>query len=156
MPKAGLVFQKKDEYMTPKDIVDFFGPFDYDPATTDKQAKQLGIKKYDTIKSNGLNTDWSKFDKIWINPPFTHKFDFLEKAINTNSHIFFLMPIETMTTNRFHKIMENYRGGYVMWIPNGRIKFDDGTGKCQSPAFGTVVLELHGKKKRIKYWSLNA
>lgn len=111
MPKAGLVFQKKDEYMTPKDIVDFFGPFDYDPATTDKQAKQLGIKKYDTIKSNGLNTDWSKFDKIWINPPFTHKFDFLEKAINTNSHIFFLMPIETMTTNRFHKIMENYRGG---------------------------------------------
>lgn len=34
MPKAGIQFQKKDEYMTPKKVIDFFGPFDYDPATT--------------------------------------------------------------------------------------------------------------------------
>lgn len=25
MPKAGLQFQKKDEYMTPKEVVDFSG-----------------------------------------------------------------------------------------------------------------------------------
>lgn len=155
MPKAGLQFQKKDEYMTPKEVVDFFGPFDYDPATTKEQAKALGILNYDTILSDGLKTDWSQYNKIWINPPFTRKFEFLEKAVKTDAHIFFLMPIETMTTGKFHKIMDNYGGGYIMWIPNGRIKFDDGSGKCSFPAFGSVVLELCGKRKRIKYWGLD-
>jgi phage N-6-adenine-methyltransferase len=155
MPKAGIVFQKKDEYMTPKEVVDFFGPFDYDPATTDKQAKALGIKNYDTIKTDGLKTDWSKFGKIWVNPPFTRKFEFLEKAIRSKSHVFFLLPIETLTTGKFHNVMKEYEGGYVMWVPDGRIKFDDGSGKSSSPAFGSVVLELQGEKKCIKYWSLN-
>lgn len=155
MPKAGIQFSQKDEWYTPKEVIDFFGPFDYDPATTDAQAKVFGISNYDTISTDGLKTDWSKFDKIWINPPFTRKFEFLKKAINTHSHIFFLMPIETMTTGKFHEIMKGYGGGYIMWIPNGRIKFDDGSGKCSSPAFGSVVLELHGKRKRIKYWSLD-
>lgn len=43
-----------------------------------------------------------------------------------------------------------------MWIPDGRIKFDDGSGKSSSPAFGTVILELCGKRKRIKHWSIDA
>jgi len=157
MPKAGIQFSKKDEWYTPKEVIDFFGPFDYDPATTDVQAKYLGIPNYDTISSDGLKANWSQYDKIWINPPFTRKFEFLKKAIDIESHIFFLMPIETMTTGKFHKIMSSYRGGYTLWIPNGRIKFDDGSGNCSSPAFGSVILELHGRVKRIKrikYWSL--
>lgn len=155
MPKAGIQFQKKDEYMTPKEVIDFFGPFDYDPSTTDAQAKLCNIQNYDTIATDGLKSDWSKFKKIWINPPFTRKFEFLEKAAKTNSHIFFLMPIETMTTGKFHKIMNSYVGGYIMWIPNGRVKFYDESGECSSPAFGSVVIELCGKRKRIKYWSLD-
>lgn len=155
MAKAGLVFQKKDEYMTPKEVIDFFGPFDYDPATTKEQAETLGILNYDTILSDGLKTDWSQYDKIWINPPFTRKFEFLEKAVKTDSHIFFLMPIETMTTGKFHDIMRHYRGGYIMWLPNSRIKFEDGSGKSSFPAFGSIVLEFCGKRKRIKHWRLN-
>ena len=155
MAKAGIQFSNKDEWYTPKNIVNFFGDFDYDPATTKERAELLGILNYDTIDTDGLKTDWSQYDKIWINPPFTRKFDFLEKAVKTDSHIFFLMPIETMTTGKFHKIMNNYGGGYIMWVPNGRIKFDDGSGICSSPAFGSVVLELCGKRKRIKYWNLD-
>lgn len=155
MAKAGIQFSKKDEWFTPKEVIDFFGPFDYDPATTKEQARALGILNYDTILSDGLKTDWSQYDKIWVNPPFTRKFEFLEKAINTNSHIFFLIPIETMTTGKFHEIMGKYKGGYIMWVPNGRIKFDDGSGNCSSPAFGSIVLELCGKRKRIKYWNIN-
>ena len=154
MPKAGLQFQKKDEYMTPKEVVDFFGPFEYDPATTDTQSAHLGIKNYDTIVTDGLKTDWSQFDRIWVNPPFTRKFDFLKKAICSGSHVFFLMPIESMVTSKFHKIMAGYGGGYTMWLPNGRIKFDDGSGRHSSPAFGSVVLELYGKTKRVKHWSI--
>lgn len=154
MAKAGIQFQKKDEYMTPKDVVDFFGPFDYDPATTKKQSKVLGIPNYDTIKTDGLKSDWNKYGRIWINPPFTRKFEFLEKAVSCKSHIFFLLPIESMTTKRFHEIMKAYRGGYIVWLPNGRIKFDDGTGLKTSPAFGSVVIELWGDERRIKHWEL--
>lgn len=153
MPKAGIVFQKRDEWYTPKEIVDFFGPFDYDPATTKDRAKAFGILNYDTIQTDGLKTDWTKYDKIWVNPPFTKKFEFLEKAIKSKKHVYFLMPVETITTKKFHDIMSN-GGGYIMWVPNGRIKFENGISKTDSPAFGSVVLELNKRVKTIKYWKL--
>lgn len=155
MPKAGIQFSKKDEWYTPKEVVDFFGSFDYDPATTKKQAKRLGIKNYDTIQTDGLKSDWTKYDKIWVNPPFTRKFDFLKKALESKKNVFFLMPIETITTKKFHDIMDGY-GGYTMWVPNGRIKFEDGSSVASSPAFGSVVLELNKRTKTIKHWSLYA
>lgn len=159
MAKAGLVFQKKDEYMTPKEVVDFFGPFEYDPATTKEQAERLDIPYYDTAETNGLKQDWRRFSKIWINPPFTRKFEFLQKAMEVmlwnDVKIFFLMPAETITTKKFHEII----GGqpYTLWIPDGRIKFEDGSGKGSSPAFGSVVVELDNKfvGTQIKHWRLN-
>ena len=147
MPKAGIQFQKKDEYMTPKEVVDFFGPFDYDPATTKEQAEYLGIPHYDTIETDGLKADWTQYHSIWINPPFTKKFDFLYKLMNSLSlpnHIrtvCVLLPIETLTTKRFHQIVKE---PFNLIVPNGRIKFDDGSGKCSSPAFGCVI---GGEKK---------
>ena len=141
MAKAGLVFQKKDEYMTPKEVIDFFGPFDYDPATTTERAEYLDILFYDTIETDGLRQNWSRFDKIWLNPPFTRKFDFLQKTLETvlwhDTKIFFLIPVETITTKKFHEIV----GGqpYRMWVPDGRIKFEDGSGGGSSPAFGSSV-----------------
>lgn len=152
MPKAGIQFSKKDEWHTPKEVVDFFGPFDYDPATTEELAKFLGIANYDTIETDGLKTDWTKYDKIWVNPPFTRKFEFLDKAIKSKKQVFFLMPVETTTTKSFHDIMGET--GYTMWVPNGRIKFEDDRGVGESPAFGSVVLELNKKQKTIRHWKL--
>lgn len=114
MPKAGIQFTDKDEWYTPKEVVDFFGPFDYDPATTDDRAKYFGIKNYDTIMTDGLKKDWTKFNKIWINPPFTLKFEFLEKAVKCNKHVFFLIPIESIVTHRFNDIMSKYGGVYYV------------------------------------------
>lgn len=70
---------EQDNCYTPKYIVDYFGNFDYDPATTKEQANYLNIKNYDTIETNSLNKEW-KYNKIWINPPFSNKFEFLKKA----------------------------------------------------------------------------
>lgn len=143
MAKAGLQFSRKDEWKTPREVVDFFGQFDYDPATTKEQAEYLDILDYDTIDTDGLKSDWGDYGKIWVNPPFTKKFEFLQKAVRTVSEfpvkIFFLLPAETITTKKFHEII----GGqpYRMWVPNGRIKFEDGSGGG-SPAFGSIVLEF--------------
>lgn len=75
-----LVYKKDNEWYTPAKLVNYFGEFDYDPATNENKAKEFGIKNYDSIETDGLKSDWSKYKRIWINPPFTLKKEFLIKA----------------------------------------------------------------------------
>lgn len=83
MSKGQLNFTKDNEYYTPKKVVQYFGDFDYDPATTKEKAEEFSVKYYDTIETDGLKQDWTKYKKIWINPPFTDKHKFVEKAYET-------------------------------------------------------------------------
>jgi phage N-6-adenine-methyltransferase len=143
MAKSQVQFTKDNEYYTPKEFVDRFGGFDYDPATTEEKAKEFGINTFDTLETDGLSRDWTGFGKIWINPPFTRKHEFLAKAWETyqksKNDIYILFPIEFLTTARFHRVC----GGGKLYIPNGRIKFESGLGKkSSSPAFGSVVMKL--------------
>ena len=76
MPKAGLQFNKQDEYWTPDEVWDDILPhIDYDPCTTDAQAKKHGILRYDTIQTDGLKRDWTQFSTIYVNPPFCIAYD---------------------------------------------------------------------------------
>jgi len=109
---------KDNEYYTPKEIVARFGQFDYDPATTPEKATEFGIENYDTIKTNGLTKDWTKFRRIWCNPPFTLKHEFLAKACETyrktHADIYFLFPVEFTTTKRFHEALGELGGGHLL------------------------------------------
>jgi DNA N-6-adenine-methyltransferase (Dam) len=109
MAKSQVQFTKDNEYYTPKEFVDRFGKFDYDPATTQEKAKEFGIERYHTIFTDGLSQDWSFYKRIWINPPFTRKHEFLKKAWETyqevGNEIYILFPIEFITTARFHKLV---------------------------------------------------
>lgn len=150
MAKASVQFTKDNEYYTPKEVVEYFGEFDYDPATTRQKAKDLNIPNFDTIETDGLSKDWTNYKRIWINPPFTIKHEFLVKAQATydiaKNEIYILFPIEFMTTKRFHDIC---RGG-VIYLPNGRINFQSGLGKKgKSPAFGSVVMRISDEFKVI-------
>jgi len=106
MAKSQVQFTKDNEYYTPKEFVARFGSFDYDPATTKEKAEDLNISEFDTIETDGLSKDWTKYKRIWINPPFTIKHKFLEKAWQTyqeaKNEIYILFPIEFITTQRFH------------------------------------------------------
>lgn len=145
MAKASVVFSRDNEYYTPKYVVDFFYPdgFDYDPATCVEKAKEFGVEHYDTIETDGLKQDWTKYERIWINPPFTDKHKFLAKAVETykeaHNIIYVLFPIEFLTTARFHDLGCHCK----LFIPRGRINFESGLGKeGKSPAFGSVVIRL--------------
>lgn len=83
MSKTLVQLTKDDENYTPKWFVDKFGSFDYDPATVEAKAVELGIENYDTILTDGLTKDWTQYKRIWINPPFTKKKEFLTKARET-------------------------------------------------------------------------
>ena len=115
MPKAGLMFAKKDDWATPKSIVAHFGKFDYDPATTKAKADEFGVANFDTIETDGLKSDWTRFRRIWINPPFTRKQEFLKKAVETfwqtKADIYILLPIDFLTTKSFHDILRPWGGG---------------------------------------------
>ena len=143
--KDGVVFSKDNEYYTPKYVVDFFYPegFDYDPATCKEKAEEFGCPYYDTIETDGLIQDWTKYKRIWINPPFTDKHKFLAKAVETykqvHNTIYALFPIEFLTTARFHDLNAHFK----LFIPKGRINFESGLGKQgKSPAFGSIVAKL--------------
>ena len=143
MAKSQVQFTKDNEYYTPLSTVEYFGVFDYDPATTYEKAKEFGIKHYDTIETDGLSKDWTVYKRIWINPPFTKKHEFLTKAWQTyqqsGAEIYILFPIEFLTTQRFHDAV----GGGKIYVPSGRINFESGLGKKgKSPAFGSVIMKL--------------
>lgn len=157
MSKGAINFSSDNEYYTPKGFVAKFGSFDYDPATTKEKAEDLGIVNFDTIESDGLKTDWTQFKRIWINPPFTKKHIFLEKAVKTylqaRNEIYFLAPIEFLTTKRFNEQIK-VGGGVKLFLPNGRIKFESGLGKeSKSPAFGSVVFKLQ-RENEIEFIEL--
>ena len=157
MSKGAINFSSDNEYYTPKGFVAKFGSFDYDPATTKEKAEDLGIVNFDTIESDGLKTDWTQFKRIWINPPFTKKHIFLEKAVQTylqaRNDIYFLAPIEFLTTKRFNEQIK-MGGGIKLFLPNGRIKFESGLGKeSRSPAFGSIVFKLQ-RENEIEFIEL--
>lgn len=148
MAKASVVFTKDNEYYTPKSVIDYFGKFDYDPATCYEKALEFNVKSFDTIETDGLTKDWTKYKRIWINPPFTEKHKFLQKAYETykiaRNDIYILFPIEFMTTKRFYDISKGFGG--KIYIPSGRINFESGLGKkSKSPAFGSIVMKLQDK-----------
>ena len=160
MSKGTLGFnQSAIEYYTPKSLVDMFGTFDYDPATTAEQANRLGIPNYDTKDTDGLKADWSQYMRIWINPPFNIKHLFWDKACETydkcRNGIYFLCPIEFLTTRRFHDSLDKRNLNFNIILPKGRIKFISGYGMDKrSIAFGSVVVmptvDLECKVYRIR------
>lgn len=146
MAKSSVQFTKDNEYYTPRDFVERFGKFDYDPATTKSKAEEFGVENFDTIETDGLSKDWTKYERIWINPPFTRKHEFMVKAWETyqkaKNDIYILFPIEFVTTQRFHSSV----GGGKLFVPNGRINFESGLGKKgKSPAFGSIVMKIQDK-----------
>lgn len=152
MSKGDVVFTEDNEFYTPKYVVDYFGQFDYDPATTKEKAEEFGIANFDTEETDGLQADWTPYSRIWINPPFTIKHLFFQKARETydlvKSEIYILFPIEFIITKRFR----NFAQG-TLFVPDGRIKFESGLGKkATSPAFGSVVFKF-GEENGIEYIS---
>ena len=150
---SNIFISRDNEYYTPKYVIDYFfnNNLEYDPATNELKAKEFNLKNYDTIETNGLTRDWTQFKNIWINPPFTMKNEFLIKAIETykkaKNNIFILLPIQYLTTKKFHELNCHYK----VFIPKGRINFESGAGKKgKSPVFGSVILKLE-KNNSIEF-----
>jgi phage N-6-adenine-methyltransferase len=157
MPINYINLSKNDEWYTPKYLVEYFGKFEYDPATTIEKATEFGIEHYDTIETNGLKSEWSIYKKIWLNPPFSLKKEFLIKAVETynqvKNDIYICIPVNYLTTKQFHNIVK----GCCIYLPNGRFKFEHINGVSSSPTLGCIVIKLADEwsLKTIKLEEIN-
>ena len=144
MSSSCINLSKNDEWYTPKYIVEYFGKFDYDPATTKEKAEEFDIVNYDTIDTDGLKTDWTLYKRIWLNPPFTKKKEFLSKAVDTfnrvKNNIYIVLPVSYLTTKQFYEIIPSAK----IYLPNGRIAFEK-EGNTSTPALGTIIIKLDDK-----------
>jgi phage N-6-adenine-methyltransferase len=62
------------EWLTPPAILDALGgheSFDLDPATPDVQPWPTARHRF-TKADDGLAQDWKRFDRFWLNPPYTN------------------------------------------------------------------------------------
>lgn len=158
MRKGALNLKPDDEYYTPSWFVKtIMGQPDYDPATTAEKAQDFGISEFDTKETNGLKRNWGSYKRIWINPPFTQKKAFLQKAVDTyldhRNEIYFLCPVLFLTTITFSQEIKR-AGGFTLYLPEGRLNFEK-DGAKHSPAFGSVVVKIGGENKVVHVPSKN-
>lgn len=57
----------KDEWLTPKYIIDALGAFDLDPSSPINRPWDTATMHY-TIEDDGLSQDWQ--GRVWMNPPY--------------------------------------------------------------------------------------
>lgn len=57
----------KDEWLTPREIVQALGPFDLDPCSPIVRPWETA-KRHFTIKDDGLSQEWQ--GRVWLNPPY--------------------------------------------------------------------------------------
>lgn len=162
MNKETIYKNSKDEWYTPIGVINYVkkiaGGITLDPATTEWNAKRMGIKKFYTIETNGLDKDWQG-EIVWLNPPFTTKKDWIKKArqeVNKGDcKVFILLPMSMETVLWQEEILGHAR----LHIPNRRISFIDSEtlqqkkdiqltnivfemGKMKSAPFGSAIIEM--------------
>jgi len=57
----------KDEWLTPREVIDALGPFDLDPCAPVARPWPTAAKHY-TVADNGLLQPWH--GRVWLNPPY--------------------------------------------------------------------------------------
>lgn len=120
----------KEEWLTPKHIIDALSPFQLDPCASEKRPWETA-KHYFTEKDNGLLKSW--FGLVWCNPPYGPKTgQWLEKLKNHGNGIALIFA-RTETKMFFSEIWE--KADCAMFL-KGRLIFCDTNGKPAANSAG--------------------
>ena len=143
MMNKELFTSNKQNWETPKELFDKLNSefnFELDAAASDENHK---CENYFTEEQNALEQDWSKYNSIFINPPYDSKLqtDFLKKAYETNKKhgttIVLLIPSRTDTA-RWHEYI--FDKADVRFL-RGRIKFEvDGVPHKDPAPFPSAII----------------
>lgn len=114
----------KDEWLTPKSIIDALGEFDLDPCSPVIRPWDTA-KRHLTIEDNGLLCDWG--GRVWCNPPYgTQTALWLNKcALHGNCIVLIFARTET---KMFFDYIWNKADAIFFF--KGRLQFYDVKGNC--------------------------
>ena len=127
-----------DEYPTPdwlyQPLNEVFH-FEVDVAANSHNHK---CKKFFNAQQDGLKQDWTKFNSVWCNPPFSSIGDWVQKgyeAALTGTNV----AIVSMTNSETRWFQE-YCWCADLLLVNGRVQFNNA---AEANRFGSIVILFH-------------
>ena len=135
----------KDEWLTPKHIIDALGPFDLDPCAPVVRPWPTAAKHY-TIQDDGLKQTWSGF--VWCNPPYGRQTGVWLKRMAEHNNGIALTFARTETRMFFDTV---WREASALLFLKGRLSFVDTSGKAADNSAGAPsVLIAYGKNAKMR------
>lgn len=112
----------KEEWLTPRHIVDALGPFDLDPCYLPPGQRPWHTAEVmywlESEERNGLTLPWS--GRVWCNPPYGRKLGpFLERLAEHGNGI--ALVFARTETAAFHEFV--WSRADAIAFPKGRIRF---------------------------------
>ncbi len=148
-----------DEWYTPLNVVKFIECL----SNIIDFKKQKIICPYDTNKSNFVKifpnsiyniTDFLEkdydYDICITNPPFSIKYQVLEKILKDNKNAILIFPETAIFSVTFYNLIKKYNFYYRIYSPKQRIYFYDEKGNQNRPNFHSVILQID------KYFNYNS
>ncbi|MEI7818004.1 MAG: DNA N-6-adenine-methyltransferase [Desulfuromonadales bacterium] len=148
----------KDEWLTPKEMLDVLGPFDLDPCSPTVRPWPTARLHF-TIEDDGLTSPWPLGCSVWMNPPYGRATGtWLNKLANhaacENGDGIALIFARTETKMFFEYV---WPLAHAILFIKGRIRFCDTQGKPGAHAPAPSCLVAYGEKsiKRIMRYNSN-
>lgn len=137
-----------DEWYTPMDVVMFIKnnidigdkkvicPFDSENSNFVKLFPDsiYGIRDF-------MEEDYD-YDIVITNPPFSFKFDILEKIVASGKECILVFPETAIFSVTFFNLVKKYGFKYRIYSPKQRIYFIDQDGNQNRPNFHSIILEV--------------
>ena len=114
-----------DVWLTPKPLIDLLGPFDLDPCSATNPPWPTARHHFTEV-DDGLTQSWEPFGIVWLNPPYSAVWRWLERLASHPAGGVALIFARTETVG-FHS--QVFAMADAIAFPRGRITFcrADGT-----------------------------
>lgn len=130
---------KKDEWLTPPEIISKLGVFDLDPCSPINRPWATA-KTHFNVNDDGLQQKW--FGRVWCNPPYgTQTKKWLHKCVEHGNCLVFIFA-RTDTKMFFDYVWSN---ADALLFLKGRVSFCNVQGVKQGTAGAPSVLIAYGR-----------
>ena len=141
----------RDEWLTPRHLIEALAPFDLDPCASIIQPWPTAVKTY-TIHDNGLLKPWPKTDFVFMNPPYgTQTQKWMRRMAEHNNGIA-LTFARTETRMFFDSV---WGKASALLFLKGRLSFCDTAGSPGGTAGAPSVLIAYGQEARNRLLGCN-
>ena len=136
----------KEDWITPKNILDELGHFDLDPCSSHYNKNKYADNEF-FIEDDGLKKEW--FGRVWCNPPYGTKTKHFIKKLQQHGNGIALV-FARVDTKLWHELIFRYAD--AIFILKGRLKFfkKDGT-QGDSAGAGSALIAFGKNNAEILY-----